>query len=284
MNIAKFKYLALQFYGLWKYVVFMTSDQIWPSKYIVCNFLLFSCIGTPKSTLTCSKLNTLLAVEIEFAKVTEKIRRILNTNTICIASLIQKLCAVSSVKNKNVPLFDNDVFEKVTDIDELWKMLRKFWNFFDHDLLILVVELTESSEARVELDNFLDKIDFSALQHQADFLLHYRQYKPELEQPVLRVKVNIEKCDIDNYKKAKKVLSAKFNLEDYSLCCIGIKEGCIEIMFWVSEALMSYLLHFELSKENGNDLAVNNIICLQLNGMVMFVPKNSTAIVSKYIQ
>jgi len=141
-----------------------------------------------------NKLTTLEEIEVEFAEVTEKIREVLGKKKICIASLIRKLCAISTVKNQRVPLFDKEVFNEITSIDELWNTLRSFWNIFDYDILIIVVRLTNFLEARKELRNFLDKIDLTALQHEK-LVLDYRVHEQEHGLPVLRVKVNIEICD-----------------------------------------------------------------------------------------
>lgn len=192
-----------------------------------------------------------------------------------VGTLIQELCAISAVKMRKIPLFDKDVFQEVRSIDDLWKTLKNFWNIFDYDILITVIDLSECFEARVELDKFLNRIDMSALQH-LEPILYYKVHKQELELPVLRVKVNIEKCEKNCLDNVRELISEVFMLRKYSLRFKGIKEGCIEIILWVSKAVMSYLLYFKLTKENVIDLVAYNIICFQLNGMVLFLPTLST--------
>ena len=95
---------------------------------------------------------------------TSKIKQALISNNVDVGSLIEQLCAISAVKNKNVPLFDEDVFEKITSINEFWRKLRIFWNIFDYELLQYVVEISECREAKEIFEGFLSKIDTSAIE------------------------------------------------------------------------------------------------------------------------
>ena len=52
---------------------------------------------------------------------TSNIKQALINNNVDVAVLIERLCAISAVKNENVPLFDEDVFERIQSIDKFWK-------------------------------------------------------------------------------------------------------------------------------------------------------------------
>ena len=78
---------------------------------------------------------------------TIRIKQALISNNVDIVPLIEQLYAISAVRNKNVPLFDEDVFERIKSIDEFWRKLRNFWNIFDYELLEYVVEVSECGEA-----------------------------------------------------------------------------------------------------------------------------------------
>ena len=58
----------------------------------------------------------------------------------------------------------------------------------------------------------------------------------------MRIKINAEECTYDIQEKVKKMISEKFNLEEYSLHFKGIKDGCIELLYHISEPVKLYLL------------------------------------------
>ena len=77
-----------------------------------------------------------------------------------------------------------------------------------------------------------------------DLVLHCRveHWEGSLK-PVLRIKVNAEKCSLDVVQNAKRIVSENFNLQKYhSLRFKGIKEGCIELLYFISKAMMMHFL------------------------------------------
>jgi len=193
------------------------------------------------SEQTIEMLTNINEIEAEFAKMTTRIKEVLRKNNISVDLLIEQLCATSAVSSKKVPIFDEGISENVKSVDELWKKLTRFWNFFDYDILILVVNLTECSEAQKILNDFLARIDLSTLEEDDLAVLHYKIYEEKLTQPVLRVKVNIEKCTFDIKRKVKMHLSDTFELKKYSLFLKSMKEGCVEFIYHILKAVMSYL-------------------------------------------
>ena len=122
---------------------------------------------------------------------TIRIKQALISNNVDIVPLIEQLCAISAVRNKNVPLFDEDVFERIKSIDEFWRKLRNFWNIFDYELLGYVVKVSECGEAQEIFEEFLSRIDPSAIEN-VDLVLHCKKEHQEGSlKPVLRIKVNI---------------------------------------------------------------------------------------------
>jgi len=94
--------------------------------------------------------------------------------------------------------------------------INKVLEFFDYDILILVVNLTECSEAQKIFNDFLTIIDLSALEEDDLTVLHYKIYEEKLTQPVLKVKVNVEKCTVDIKRKVKMHLSDAFELKKFA--------------------------------------------------------------------
>ena len=221
------------------------------------------------------KLTSLRKIEVEFAKMTTRIKKALQDSNVSVAELIELLCAASAVSSKRVPIFDDDEFENIKSIEELWRKLRKFWSIFDYDLLISVVDLTECLEAQKILDNFLARIDLSVLENVVGLVLDCKK-----SWPLLRIKVNAEKCTIDVQNKVKDIISKKYDLQRYTLHFTGIKEGCVVVIYHISKAVVSYFLEFKLTGSVMADFAANDIISLQINDMMLNVPPIITKMVS----
>ena len=211
---------------------------------------------------------------------TERIKEVLRNNNVSVISLLEQLCTISAIKIKKVPLFDEDVFEKIETIDELWRKLRKYWDIFDYDILIFVVELTECTEAQEIFNSFLARIDPSAFEDM-DLVLHCKVYQEEeLMRPFLRIKVNAEMCTFDIKRQVKEIVSKKFNLEKYSLRLNSIKDGCIEFTFNISKAVMSYVLEYHITGNIIANFARYNIISPQVNEMTLNIPSEIVDMVS----
>ena len=62
------------------------------------------------------KLTTFEDVEAEFAFTTNKIKQVLCSSSVNVALVVEQLQTISVVRNKNIPLLDEDVFENVTTV------------------------------------------------------------------------------------------------------------------------------------------------------------------------
>ena len=211
-------------------------------------------------------------IEIEFAKMTSRIKQALSNNDVDVVLLIERLCAISTVRNKKVPLFDEDVFENIKSIDDFWKKLKNFWCIFDYELLWCIVEVAECKEAQQILEEFLSKIDPSAIED-VDLVLYCREEHQEGSlNPVLRVKVNTEKCTLSIKKQVEEIISKKYDLEKYALCFQGIKEGCIELLYYISKSLKLYLLDFKFSKGVVEKFFAYKVISLRIEEFELKIP------------
>ena len=210
---------------------------------------------------------------------TDKIKEALIRNSVDVVSLIEQLCAISAVSNKNVPLFDKDVFEKIKSINEFWRELRMSWNIFDYDLLRFIIMVSKCKEAQTIFDKFLSSIDPSAIED-VDLVLHCRvEHREGLLKPVLRIKINAEKCTVNIQRKAKEMVSEKFKLKKYVLHFKGIKKGCIELLYYISQGVVSHFLQCAISKDILEGLSSCNIISLHINDHKLKVPFDITDIV-----
>ena len=241
------------------------------------------CLTAVTSTcaeLPCKKLTSIQDIEIEFALMTSEIKEALIKNKVDVVSLIERMCAISAVRNKKVPLFDEDVFEKIKSIDDLWKELRGFWTIFDYDLLKYIVETSQCKEAKDIFEEFLSRIDPSAIED-VDLVLHCREERPEGSlKPVLRIKVNTEKCTPNVKKAVEEIVSKKYELDKYALHFQGIKKGCIELLYYISRQLKLYLLHFEITGSDMEKFVAYDIVSLHVDDSVLEIPTKTAHIIT----
>ena len=214
-------------------------------------------------------LTSIWDIEIEFGKMTNKIEEALVKAKINVAKLIKQLSAITVAKNKQVPLFGEDVFEKIQSIDDLWKKLKDFWHIFDYEVLECVIEFSDCREAQDIFEYFISRIDPSAIKG-VDLVLHCKEEHWEGSlKPVLRVKVKTEfkanTCTKEVVSEVKRVVSQAYELEKYKLCFRGIKKGCIEMVYYISKPLKLYLLNFAITGSNMAEFLAHDIISLYIN-------------------
>ena len=196
---------------------------------------------------------------------TSNIKQALINNNVDVALLIERLCAISAVKNEKVPLFDEDVFKKIQSVDEFWKRLRYQWNIYDYELLEYIVNISECREAKEIFQNFFSRLNPSAIEDVGLVLDCRVKDREGLLKPVLRIKVKAEKCTLDIKNMVEKMVSEKFNLNKYTLCLQSIKKGCVELSYYISKSLRKYLLHFEFSKDIMEDFCTHKIVNLHID-------------------
>ena len=210
-------------------------------------------------------LTRIESIEIEFAKMTIEIKKALISNKVDVEVLIELLCAISAVRNKNVPLFDNDVFEKVKSINDFWKELRGFWTIFDYDVLKYIIEVSQCEKAQKIFEEFLSRIDPSTIED-VDLVLHCTEerWKGSLK-PVLRIKVKTDKCTLNVKNAVKEIVSKVYELDKFALHFQGIKKGCIELLYHISTPLKLHLLHFEATRSDMDVFVAHDIVSLHVD-------------------
>ena len=213
-------------------------------------------------------------LEVEFAITTNKIKQALNNSPspIDVKSVVEQLQTISAVKDKNIPLLDGDVLKDIITVEKLWEKLNRFWSIFDYDSLKILLRIVECKRANEIFEEFLSKIDVSTMEDM-DLVHYYEVFEREGSvKPLLRIKINAKKCTCYTERKIKKILSSKFNIEEYSLWFRGIKEGCNELVFEISNGMMSYFLECKFAGYHLADFATHNIISLHLNDMELQIP------------
>ena len=217
-------------------------------------------------------LTTIEDIEIEFAIMTDKIKQALINTKINVDSLIEQLRSISGVKNRKVPLFDEEVFTKIKSVEELWKTLSIFWSIYDYDILRFIIKITKCEDAKRVLENFLSRIDPTVIED-VDLVLHCRVEQKEglPNMCKLRIKINAKKCTYDIKENVKEIISKAYDLQQYTLCFKSIKEGCIELLFYISKEVMTYLLHCKITARTLTKFSDCKIINIFVNEIDILV-------------
>ena len=207
---------------------------------------------------------------VAFAITTSQIKQALSNSSIDVSSVIEQLQTVTAVRDRDISLFDKDAFENVATVETLWQKLSRFWSIFNCDLLKILLRIVQCKKAKEILEEFLLRIDISALED-TDLVLHYEILQTQgLIKPLLRIKVKAERCTNSIKKKVEEVVSLKFNLKEYTLCFKGIKQHeCIELVYEISNAVTSYLLDCNFTKTDAANFAAHGILLLQINDVTI---------------
>lgn len=248
---------------------------------IVCSVIFFL-VNNSKESHSGNDVNTSTSfedLEVEFAKMTDQIKQALLKSNRSVVALIEQLRAISGVKEKNVPIFQEDIFERVTSIDLLWQKLSSFWSLLDYDILLYLIQLIDCEETNRILNDFLSKINPLKLQDK-ELVLNCSLFERECMIPKLRVKLKTENCDYNTVQRVKETLCKQFDLEKYSVCLKSIKKGCFELIYQVSKYMKTYLLQFKVTGYIVSELAAHKIISLQLdNETELKIPSTVTYLV-----
>ena len=219
-----------------------------------------------KESQIAEALTSIENIELEFARMTNKIKEELSKHISDsdVVSLIELLCAISAVRDQKVPLFDEDTFKRVSNVGSLLQVLSGFWSVYDYDILKLVLNIINFEKADRIFGHFLSQID-PAVINGVDLIKVYEI--TEITKPLLRVKIKIDRCCHHHKEEITEALSEKFNLTSFALCLKGIRKGCVELMYKISEKLKFYLLSCMVMGSDAQYLINCGIMHLEIDNM-----------------
>ena len=201
----------------------------------------------PAVVPACGILTSIKDIEIEFAKMTTKVKEALIKAKVDVVELIKRLSTITVVRNKKVPLFGEDVFVRIRTIEDLWRKLEYFWTIFDYDVLQCVINESECQDAWNIFEDFMSRIEPSKIED-ADLVLYCTEEQCEGSlMPVLRVRINSYECTPNIESEVKSVISEVYELEKYKVCLKCIRKGCIEMVYYISKPLKLYLVNFAIT-------------------------------------
>ena len=222
------------------------------------------------------RLSSIDEVEAEFGIMVTKIQEALTKSNIDVSKLLIKLKSSSAVRDREVPLFDPGIFERVKSIDKLFEILSGYWHLFDYDVLMYLVNTAECKEAKILLyDDFLASFDASAISNDHQLILNYHKFNEGNILPgtcKLRVKVAHDVCTAEVQRRVKSIIAGYFNLEKYSLILKGIKQGCTELTFQISHSVYSYVLQYEVDECSVLQIKSHMIVSIKVDGDVELLP------------
>ena len=214
-------------------------------------------------------LSSFNEIEAGFGIMVTKIQEALEKNNVDVSKLLIKLKSSSAVRDREVPLFDPSIFEKITSIDKLFKMLSGYWYLFDYDVLMYLVNTAECKEAKIIYDDFLTSFDSSVVHDHFDSLIHSCiEFNKGSNIPGtcrLWVKITLDECTSKTKEEIKEILSKCFKLERYALICKGIKQGCLEIIYQISLSVKSYMLQYKITEHELSQLKAHMITTLKID-------------------
>ena len=222
------------------------------------------------------KLSSFDEVEAEFGIMVIKIQEALIKSNIDVSKLLIKLKSSSAVRDREVPLFDPGIFERVKSIDKLFKILSGYWHLFDYDVLMYLVNTAECKEAKILLyDDFLASFDVSAINNDHRLILNCLEFNKGNILPgtlKLWVKVAHDECTAEVQQRVKSLIADCYNLEKYSLILKGIKQGCTELTFQISPSVYSYVLQYEVDECSMLQMKNHMIVSIKVDGDVELMP------------
>ena len=215
---------------------------------------------------------------------TENIEKALKDSKFDVDILITELKNIFAVDYKEIPLFDNNMFTTEETIESLWKKLSSYWDIFDYDLLLHVINICDCEEATSIFKDFSRRIYPSKLQD-VDLVLYYEIHKKNnFNEDTLRVKLNAQTLKSQLKDEVKKTLCEvyKIKINKYVLHLKTIRTGCIEMMLQTSTSLRSHIRTYKIYRRDAAKFAELNILSIGITDMELKIPPNIQDTVGRF--
>ena len=180
----------------------------------------------------------------------------------------------------NLSVFDDTYVKILKDkplceaLDDLFYEIKKQWKFFDCDVIESIIEGNPFDEAERLLKNYHDEIK-KILEYDLNerySITEENFCKYEEINHVLRIKCDLEKVFVEQWKSIKQALNKCFNFPRGTLQFDCTVSGCITLICKISLPARKYLLQLKFTKHQLKPLADLKILSLIIDGKELKVP------------
>ena len=220
------------------------------------------------------KSKPLTKLKAKYVKVVDEIKHIIVSKPFKVKDLILKLCSADA--DHTTVFSTDDVFNKITTVEELFFYILKSCSIYDCELLEAFLESLDECDAAVKLlDDFTQELKQSILQ-ELDLMSESKdQLKPKKLMKgtyTLKVKYTGKDCTLAVKKMVQSIVYESLHLHIASIIFIGLEEGCIAFVYQISAAVKSYILHYKITTNGLALLALHDIKCLIVDGTEIPIP------------
>ena len=174
------------------------------------------------------------------------------------------LMALDLSRSKEHEEFIDNIFKSETTFRNLWRKLCKYWNFLNFNLLEHVVSKFGSPDLKLKMNSYVcDLQKFRSATRLCDFVDCWPvtgEAPPtsDLRTFVVKMKLDWERCTLEDLETAKGVITHKFFLQDFVLHLEKIEEGCIVVSWFVPVPFIKPLI--ETIQSNSTEFFVKQKI------------------------
>ena len=217
-------------------------------------------------------------------KIKRIIERIIESKKLEIEDL---LFTLNTADQKKCTVFStDDVFSKITTINQLFIRINDYCTIYDYELLqVFLDSIDECDEAVKLLENFTKERNTSVLK-ELDLMSEIKD-RPKIPMDgtyILKVKYTGDKeSTLSTKEMVQRIVYEAFKLQKPSIIFMGLEEGCIAFIYQISAAVKAYILHYKITPDGLALLASHDIKCLIVDGTEIPTPLEFKIQVSTYI-
>jgi len=227
-----------------------------------------------KKSIECTLKNQVITkLKVQYIKLFNKIEQTMEKQPFDVNKLIKNLSAAD--EDKHTVFSTDDAYNTIKTISDLFQKIGKYCSVFDYELLQVLVHSIDCAEAIKLLKSFTEELNHSIL-NELDLLQVFQdQSKPIRLIPGMHelvIKYTGNKCTLPMTSMIKRLIYDCFELKPGSVILRGMEEGCIALIYQISAAVKSYLLHYKLGDREFTLLAIHKIKCVIVDGIDLQVP------------
>ena len=211
------------------------------------------------------QLNARIIVDLrsKYVRILQQVQSMIEEKKYDIKKLIVRLCAADEDKET---VFSTDrAFTEIIDTNDLFFNINRYCSMYDYHLLLAFVESTDCKESIKLLDDFSEELHSSIFNH-----LNLLSEDGELNVPKnfmpgthkLLIKYVGGKCTLTTKENVQRIIYERFNLKKGTIIFRGTQEGCVAIVYQISNAVKCHLLKCHITPQDVLEFANHKIKCI----------------------